>query len=170
MAENPNLDCSSHGKVRLDEQGFPHYHYCDPALPLSEEYSKANPWNGASFGPGILANQTPVMPSSEANFYDFSQSLLDGSGINVVLDSGYKVYQTFGPDVDTSTVNVDQTGIFHFNELEGQFTLSGTKDVSADFNIFNPFIYHEDLKTEEKVDIPYVSDYVIATPYYPYPY
>lgn len=190
---DPNIECSSHGKVRDDEMGFPKYHYCDPAVPLNEAYSKSNPWNGASFGAGGLGDQTPVMPSSEAHFFDYSQrflvdadeNLLEGSGINSVLsprsavaEAKYSaewwnasgVYQTFGADVDTSAINEDQSGIFHFDNLKGRFSVTGTKDVAADFNIFNPFIYHEDLKTEDKIEIPYVSDYLIATPYYPYPY
>jgi len=176
MAVDPNENCE---KVQEDEQGFPEYHYCNPATPLSEGFLKEN------FTSGV------VMPSSEAHFFDYSQhrDVLSeqGSGLNwlfpspssvlAVSDVRYSpewwaesgVYKTFGADVDT-TLNVDQTGIFHFNGFVGQFTNSGTKDVAMDFNLFQPFVHHGHDKDPKKTEIPYVSDYIIATPYYPYPY
>ena len=177
MAVDPNINCE---KVKEDEQGFPEYHYCDPATPLSEEFLKEN------FTSGV------VMPSSEANFFDYSQhqsvlSQKGPSGINwlfpsptavpAVSDARYSpewwaesgVYKTFGADVDT-TLNVHQTGIFHFDGFVGQFTNSGTKDVAMDFNLFQSFVHHGHDENPKKTQIPYVSDYIIATPYYPYPY
>lgn len=195
---DPNEKCDSRGKVRDDKYGFPHYFYCDPGLPLDEEYSKANPWNGAPFGVGVQRDQTPVMPSAEAHFFDYSQhrkniqELADGpSGINYlfpspssvsairdtpIAESQYSpewwavsgIYKTFGADVQVTT-DPDQTGVFHFNNLKGQFSNTGTKDVAVDFNLFFPFVHHGNTTDPVLMVIPYVSDYIIAKPYFPYP-
>jgi len=179
MPVDPNEDCE---KIREDEQGFPEYRYCDPATPLSEEFLKAN------FVSGV------VMPSSEAHFFDYSQhheNILGANGpsginfpfpspssVSAVADSPYSpewwavsgLYKTFGADVDT-TLNAEQTGIFHFDGSVGQFSNRGTKYVAIDFNLFQPFIHHgHDSQPPVYFVVPYVSDYVIATPYYPYPY
>lgn len=52
-----------------------------------------------------------------------------------------------------------------------QFSVTGTKPVAVDFNLFQPYIHHE-VHTESSghVPLPYVSDYTIAVPFNPYPY
>lgn len=52
-----------------------------------------------------------------------------------------------------------------------QFSVTGTKPVAVDFNLFQPYIHHE-VHTESSghVTLPYVSDYTIAVVFNPYPY
>ena len=127
-----------------------------------------------------------------AHFYDHSQdpSNNDGSGINHPFPSYYSedantrysrewwitsgVVQTYGIAAGTSGlfINEDESGIFHFKGIKGQFTESGTKKVATDFNLFQPYIHHglDNNEPDQQFEIPYVSDYILATPFRPYPY
>ena len=125
-----------------------------------------------------------------SHFYDHSQDpkFSDGSGINhpfpsyrsAVADSQYNtewwitsgVVQSYGSDARLDLVNADESGILHFKGQVGQFSLTGTKPVPVDFNLFQPYIHHghDGREPEEQFEIPYVSDYIISVPYLPYPY
>tara|TARA_Y100001938_G_scaffold142921_1_gene214920 strand:- start:1469 stop:1957 length:489 start_codon:yes stop_codon:yes gene_type:complete len=124
---------------------------------------------------------------SWSHFYDYSQDLNDGSGINHPFPSfGYTVgdgrhskewwltsgvVNTYGSDARLDLVNEDESGIFSFDGVKGSFSLSGTKRVAVDFNLFQPYIHHGHDDNEEKyTTIPYISDYTISIPFNPYPY
>ena len=171
--------------------------YDNPELPLDESFLKANPWNGAPRGVGVSGELIPVMPSSEAHFFDFSQSheeiqkLANGpSGINflfpypssltpAIAETAFSTewwavsgsLKTFGPDSGLLIKpNPDESGIFHFNGPSGLFSLTGIKPPKIDFKIFQPYIHHGVPPEEDRLEIPFVSDYTISSPYYPYPY
>ena len=126
-------------------------------------------------------NFSGVLPSSEAHFFDTQQMHTnnDGSGINFSFpnpsdftdDSG--LLRTYGPDIRAEQEH--QSGIFNFNGLVSLFHTTGTVPAVTDFNIFNPFILHEpQLKPNSKTKelgpffVPYVSDYIINDPFFPY--
>lgn len=171
--------------------------YDNPELPLDEAFLKANPWNGDVHGVGISGTLTPVMPSSEAAFFDFTQShahiqhVAKGpSGINYffpfpssisqVAGSPFSdewwgvsgVFKTYPPDSGLLIQpNEDDSGIFHFNGQSGLFSLTGVKPPKIDFNLFSPFIHHgHDGNKEERTEVPFISDYTISLPRFPYPY
>lgn len=150
-----------------------------PRIPLSEQ-QRQQPVSG-------------VLPSGEANMFDFRQQ---GSGINepfpypnlttpdeLAFESGAD--RTMFPDAfsdewwmasgvvktypaDSGSTNERESGIFHFNELISQF--SNATEVSGnqidDFTIFNPYIHHQRLPSNNSaagaIEIPYVSTYNIA--------
>lgn len=129
-----------------------------------------------------------LLPSGEANFFDFSQSHENnsGSGINSLYPnpsggifteeywniSG--IYKTY-PENSGLTV-VDTSGIFHYNGLSGVFS-NGPQTRSSginDFVIFNPYIHYYSQVgvaptfASAAIKIPFVSDYRIAYTFNPY--
>ena len=132
-------------------------------------------------------NFSGVMPSAEASFFDTAQLHTNnqGSGINFPFpnpasgmdhwnESG--LLKTYGPD--TRPEQEHQSGIFNYNNLISLFHNTGTVPAETDFDIFNPLIHHTPLikkvgRTEKEVgpfEVPYVSDYIISTPFFPYPF
>lgn len=125
-----------------------------------------------------------LLPSGEANFYDFLQNEKPynlGSGINNVYPfpinsivvSGIKVsglFSTYPPTVNP----VEISGIFNYDGLVGKFSnvsqVSGLKIES--FDIFNPYIYHYKVFDEDdnlrEIKIPYISTYKVSLSYDPY--
>ena len=131
-------------------------------------------------------NFSGVMPSAEAHFFDTAQMHVNnptakGSGINVPFPSPASgsdywaesgLLKTYAPE---ERINYAGEGIFHYNNLSSLFHTTGTRPVQSDFNIFNPFIHHNARTTITGQEtgpfiIPYVSDYTITTPFYPYPF
>ena len=133
-----------------------------------------------------MSHITPpaVMPSSEMHLFDVSQShirqgtqeLNVNKGINatfphpVDFPEGYLdvsgVHKTYGPTIsDLSDIQSQQTGIFHYNNLQGQFSnaLEAVSNSITDFTINNPYIHHE-----YQVAIPYMSTFTASVSYYPY--
>jgi hypothetical protein len=114
-----------------------------------------------------------LLPSGEANYYDFNQdrSYHGGSGINYLYPSpsGFNqasgVIRTYPPNVNP----VEQSGIFSYNELSSAFSnvsqVSGLKIES--FDIFNPYIHYYRIDNQP-VKIPYVSTYKVSINYNPY--
>ena len=116
------------------------------------------------------------------------------SSVSAVAESQYSpewwavsgIYKTFGADYENVSIKDRQKpppSIFHFKELPGdedvtygEFSNTGIKPAVTDFYIFNTYMHHGHdygdrfLAEPFQLEIPYVSDYLIATPYYPYPY
>ena len=135
-----------------------------------------------------MSHVTPsaIMPSSEMHFFDVSQShirrgtdeLNINEGINATFPhpsdfpEGYLdvsgVHKTYGPTIsDLSDIQAQQTGIFHYNNLQGQFSnaLGTVSNSITDFTINNPYIHHE-----YQIAIPYMSTFTASIAYYPYGY
>lgn len=128
-----------------------------------------------------------LLPSGEANYFDFSQdrSYHDGSGINAIYPSptgvvqngiivkpkiggGFEasgIYPTYPSDANP----VEKSGIFDFQNLDSRFSnvsqVSGLKIES--FEIFNPYVHYYRVKNKQ-VEIPYVSTYRLGVEWNPY--
>lgn len=116
-----------------------------------------------------------VLPSGEANYYDFSQSheYHDGSGINAtypspdtfVDESG--VIKTYAPDGSP----YEGSSVFSIVANSGTFSNASGINIQSitDFTIFNPYIHFlPDQTGSGEILIPYISDYNIAKPFNPY--
>lgn len=90
-----------------------------------------------------------IMPSGESNFYDYAQIF------NIQEPSG---------------INIEESGIFHFNGLNSLFSnvsqVSGLK--ASDFEVFNSYIHYYPDEENLVVKIPYTSSYKISTIFDPY--
>jgi hypothetical protein len=109
-----------------------------------------------------------LLPSGEANYYDFTQDKYRPSGINSEYPFPNVVsglYPTYPPNVNP----VERSGIFNYDGLVSRFTnvsqVSGLKIES--FDIFNPYIHYYRVN-DIAVKIPYVSTYKISISYDPY--
>ena len=109
-----------------------------------------------------------LLPSGEANFYDFTQDKYRPSGINSEYpfpDVPSGLYPTYPPNVDP----IERSGIFNYDGLISRFSnvaqVSGLK--IEGFEIFNPYIHHYRVNNTA-VKIPYISTYKISISYDPY--
>lgn len=135
-----------------------------------------------------------ILPSSESNFFDYNQSspinqrypspssfiasqyLISG----VYLYSG--IYATF-PSGENLIVSEQETGIFHYDGLSGQFSnYSKFTGIKNNFQSFNTYIHYypknvedlddidnNDMDKDYSLKIPYLSSYRINTfTYNPY--
>ena len=131
-----------------------------------------------------------LLPSGEEHFFDMGQPLPlnetfpsptgkrpDGmTWEDFFEESG--VYKTNAPeDPIVSQGSIDETGVFHYNKLDGQFSSASdpSDNLITDFTIFNAYIHHEKLQIEGEDDrvlkIPYLSTYTVSdTRYDPYKY
>ena len=105
-----------------------------------------------------------LIPSGEANFFDFSQS-----GINNIYPSPSNfnsgIYVTYPKDANP----IERSGIFNSDGLISRFSnvnqVSGLKIES--FEIFNPYIHYYRVK-DNPIKIPYTSTYKVSVSYDPY--
>jgi hypothetical protein len=125
-----------------------------------------------------------LLPSGEANFFDFRQdySVRNGQGINTdypnpfFTGSGSALIATKPSDsgidrITTTGVNLigsGEKGILTYNNVSGLFSNAVGSLVSGitDFTIFNPYIHYYGVQTRNvrgvetvPVTIPYLSDY-----------
>ena len=115
-----------------------------------------------------------LIPSGEANFYDFRQEPLynGGSGIN----ASYPNPSTFNPasgalaTYGSTGSPTDTSGVFAYNNLQGPFSGSGDVPITriSDFTIFNNYIHYASGVGGEAIKIPYTSTYTVSTRFDPY--
>lgn len=112
-----------------------------------------------------------LLPSGEANFFDFSQSDINSiyphpSGTVV---NGVFVPSGFFPTYPNAANPVEKSGIFNYDDLSSRFSnvsqVSGLKIES--FEVFNPYIHYYRVDNTP-VKIPYVSTYKVSINYNPY--
>lgn len=149
--------------VYFDQDGIPENR------PLSNEQKSLD----------LKANPSGVIPSGEANFYDFYQSHIyhKGSGINVYyphptgktpleFDPISGIIRTYPSD--NGKYSYAESGILNYSNLSSIFSnaiaISGNNIQS--FNISNPYIHYYPKNTGAKpdnnnnvVEIPFVSSY-----------
>ena len=122
-----------------------------------------------------------LLPSGEEHFLDRGQPL----PLNETFPSptgkrpdGYTweeffaesgVYETNAPDDPiVSQGSIDETGVFHYNRLDGQFSsaLDPSDNLITDFTIFNSYVHHERLQVDGEEDkvltIPYLSTLTVS--------
>ncbi len=133
-----------------------------------------------------------VLASGEANFFDTAQdrNLNNGSGINYPFEENFKttVIATYGAD----TGEIKDSGIFHYDELDGRFSYTGNvpsglgdrlkafrrppegcPPVSnadstrepTDFRVQDSVIYHKRYITKKPTEILFLSSYLCKTTY-----
>lgn len=128
-----------------------------------------------------------LIPSGGGNFYDESQSPENNAGmsINEIYPSPYYsensgLYSTFFSSNIVAASAVEKSSIIApsgFFSIFSNALEAGSNQIS-DFNIFNPYIHYypnnsstitnKNKSQNFSVKIPYVSDYEIASPFYPY--
>lgn len=114
-----------------------------------------------------------LLPSGEANYYDFSQdrAYYNGSGINHIYPSPSDFSEESGifKTYPSSATPIERSGIFNFDNLNSRFSnvsqVSGLKLES--FEIFNPYIHYYRIDNKP-VKIPYISTYKVSIGYDPY--
>lgn len=117
-----------------------------------------------------------ILPSGEANYYDFTQDKYRPSGINaeypypnLTIQNGTFVPSGFYPTYPPNVNPVEKSGIFNYDGLVSRFTnvaqVSGLKIES--FEIFNPYIHYYRVD-DNVVKIPYISTYKVSVSYDPY--
>ena len=117
-----------------------------------------------------------ILPSGEANFYDFAQSheYNSGSGINYPFGAGPDVpasdsglLATYGPDgqpVDTkSVIAADKLNLPNSNAQDV------VADQITDFTIFNNYIHYDGTGSgNNAITIPFLSTYTLSSGFDPY--
>lgn len=152
--------------------------WTDPDLPLSREAQDVT--------------LSGVLPSSEAHFFDTRQDrkFSNGSGINFPFQQNFDttVIATYGP----STEDINESVIFQYNELDGQFSYTGNvpsglgdrlkafrrppegcPPVSSaantreptDFRVQDSVIYHKRYIPTRPTEILFLSSYLCKTEY-----
>ena len=115
-----------------------------------------------------------ILPSGEANYYDFAQSSKPlnetyPSPTGTAISGIVPALSGFFPTYPKNANPIEKSGIFNYDNLVGKFSnvnqVSGLKIES--FEIFNPFILHYQLNNKV-VKIPYISTYKVSTGYNPY--
>jgi hypothetical protein len=138
----------------IDNQGIPYN------APLTDEQKK-------QFPSGIL-------PSGEANYYDFTQSSKPlnetyPSPTGTAISGIVPALSGFFPTYPKNANPIEKSGIFNYENLVSRFSnvnqVSGLKIES--FELFNPVILHYQLN-DKVIKIPYISTYKVSISYDPY--
>lgn len=124
-----------------------------------------------------------LLPSGEANFFDFRQDRSNRNGQGIDTDypnpffagSGRALLATnptLSGIITSGLIGGGEQGIFSYNNLSGQFSNAVGSLVSGitDFTIFNPYIHYYGVQVRNvrgneiiPVTIPYLSDYTATS-------
>jgi len=124
------------------------------------------------------SKMSKVLPSSESNFFDYNQNYPINtkypSPSNLFTAKYSGVYSTFNPE--NLPHSIDESGIFAYNNLSGQFSNYTQFDIINNFQSFNTYIHYypqdindlDDITENNKnrdysLKIPYLSSYKINT-------